>query len=241
MAFKTYYYFDISRHSPREEERQIARDRIEVMTPLVKAYNTDMAWPLVGDAIQLYGGYGFSEEYPLAQIARDCKIYSLWEGTNYIQSMDLVGRKWNLKQGQLFLDWLQDIETIIKNIAAREEFTAESAIMEEGLASYKRIKSMMDEFKQKGQGEMLPLYATRILHATSQLCCGALLLDQAALAADKIRELGREYWDLAYYQGKIDAARFYIKNHVPSIMNLEAILQHSDDTAITIMEEALGR
>jgi alkylation response protein AidB-like acyl-CoA dehydrogenase len=241
MAFKTYYYFDVSRHSPREEERQRARDRIEVMTPLVKAYCSDMVWPLVGDAIQLYGGYGFSEEYPLAQIARDCKIYSLWEGTNYIQSMDLVGRKWNLKQGQVFVDWLEDIETIIKTNTSREDFAAESAIMEKGLASYKRIKAMMDEFKQQGQGEMLPLYATRILHATSQLCCGALLLDQAALAADKIRELGREHWDLAYYQGKIDAARFYIKNHVPAIMNLEAILQYKDDTAISIMEEALGR
>jgi hypothetical protein len=211
------------------------------MTPLVKAYCSDMVWPLVGDAIQLYGGYGFSEEYPLAQIARDCKIYSLWEGTNYIQSMDLVGRKWNLKQGQVFVDWLEDIETIIKTNTSREDFAAESAIMEKGLASYKRIKAMMDEFKQQGQGEMLPLYATRILHATSQLCCGALLLDQAALAADKIRELGREHWDLAYYQGKIDAARFYIKNHVPAIMNLEAILQYKDDTAISIMEEALGR
>lgn len=241
MAFKTYYYFDISRHSPREEDRQRARDRIEVMTPLVKAYNTDMVWPLVGDAIQLYGGYGYSEEYPLAQIARDCKIYSLWEGTNYIQSMDLVGRKWNLKQGQVFADWLQDIETTIETVAGREEFTAESTIMKKALASYKHIKSMMDEFEQQGQGEMLPLYATRILHATAQLCCGALLLDQAALAADKIRELGREHWDLAFYQGKIDAARFYIKNHVQAIMNLEAILQYRDDTALTIMEEALGR
>lgn len=241
MAFKTYYYFDISRHSPREEERQRARDRIEVMTPLVKAYNTDMVWPLVGDAIQLYGGYGFLEDYPLAQIARDCKIYSLWEGTNYIQSMDLVGRKWNLRQGQVFMDWLQDIETIIKTIAAREEFTAESAIMEEGLAAYKRIKAVMDEFKQQGQGEMLPLYATRILHATSQLCCGALLLDQAALAADKIRGLGSEHWELAFYQGKIDAARFYVRNHVPAIKHLEAILKYRDDTALTIMEEALGR
>lgn len=240
MAFKTYYYFDISRHSPSEEERQRARDRIDVMTPLVKAYNTDMVWPLVGDAIQLYGGYGYSEEYPLAQIARDCKIYSLWEGTNYIQSMDLVGRKWNLKQGQVFMDWLQDIETIIKTIAGREDFTAESAIMERGLASYKHIKAMMDEFKQQGRGEMLPLYATRILHATSQLCCGALLMDQAALAADKIKELGSEHWDLAFYQGKIDAARYYVRHHVPLIMNLETILQYQDDTALTIMEEALG-
>ena len=193
MAFKTYYYFDVSRHSPDQAERQRALDRIEVMTPLVKAYNTDMVWPLVGDAIQLYGGYGFSEEYPLAQIARDCKIYSLWEGTNYIQSMDLTGRKWNLEQGRLFTEWLQDIEEIADTMAGRAEFTCESAILTEGLASYKRIKAMMDDFKQQGKGEMLPLYATRILHATTQLCCGGLLLDQAAVAADKIRELGRDH------------------------------------------------
>ncbi len=241
MAFKTYYYFDVSRHSPDEAERQRAADRIEVMTPLVKAYNTDMVWPLVGDAIQLYGGYGFSEEYPLAQIARDCKIYSLWEGTNYIQSMDLTGRKWTLKQGRLFMDWLQDMEAIADTMAGRAEFTAESAILKEGFASYKRIKARMDDYKQQGKAEMLPLYATRILHATAQLGCGALLLDQAALAADKIRELGSDHWDLAYYQGKIDAARFYIRNHVPAIMNLESILKYDDDTAITVMEEALGR
>ena len=241
MAFKTYYYFDVSRHSTDKEERQKARDRIEVMTPLVKAYCSDMVWPLVGDAIQLYGGYGFSEEYPLAQLARDCKIYSIWEGTNYIQSMDLVNRKWNLKQGQVFADWLQDMECIINTIASRDDFTAESAIMGKGLASYKRIKAMMDEFRQQGRGEMLPLYATRILHATAQLCCGTLLLDQAAVAADKIKELGREHWDLAFYQGKIDAARFYIRNHVPAIMHLESILQYGDDTALTVMEESLGR
>jgi len=211
------------------------------MTPLVKAYCSDMVWPLVGDAIQLYGGYGFSEEYPLAQLARDCKIYSIWEGTNYIQSMDLVNRKWNLKQGQVFADWLQDMECIINTIASRDDFTAESAIMGKGLASYKRIKAMMDEFRQQGRGEMLPLYATRILHATAQLCCGTLLLDQAAVAADKIKELGREHWDLAFYQGKIDAARFYIRNHVPAIMHLESILQYGDDTALTVMEESLGR
>jgi alkylation response protein AidB-like acyl-CoA dehydrogenase len=95
------------RHSPDEAERQMARDRIEVMTPLVKAYSTDMAWPLIGDAIQVYGGYGFIEEYPVAHFARDSKIYSLWEGTNFIQSQDLVGRKWTLNKGRLFrIGWM---------------------------------------------------------------------------------------------------------------------------------------
>ena len=75
------------------------------MTPLAKAYSSDEAWMLIGESIQTYGGYGYVEDYPAAQSARDCKIYSLWEGTNFIQSQDLVGRKWGLGRGpflQLF-------------------------------------------------------------------------------------------------------------------------------------------
>lgn len=241
MTIYTYYLTDIADFSSDPELVAHAKAMIEVNTPIVKAFCSDMSFLSISEAMQVYGGYGFSEEYPLAQIARDCKIYSLWEGTNYIQSMDLTGRKWTLKQGRLFMDWLQDMEAIADTMAGRAEFTAESAILKEGAASYKRIKARMDDYKQQGKAEMLPLYATRILHATAQLGCGALLLDQAALAADKIRELGSDHWDLAYYQGKIDAARFYIRNHVPAIMNLESILKYDDDTAITVMEEALGR
>jgi len=240
MAFKTYYYFDISRHSPDEAERQIAKDRIEVMTPLVKAYCTDMAWPLIGDAIQVYGGYGFIEEYPVAHFARDSKIYSLWEGTNFIQSQDLVGRKWTLKKGQLFLDWLEDLAFILRVRSDRPEFSAESAIMAEAFASYKRIKALMDDFGQQGKREMLPLYATRLLHATAQLCGGIYLLDQAAIAADKIAEYGNDHWDFAYYQGKIDGARYFIKNTVPGIMQLEVMLKYGDDSALLIPEASLG-
>ena len=240
MAFKTFYYFDLSRHSPDEAERLMARDRIEVLTPLVKAYCTDLAWPLIGDAIQVYGGYGYSEEYPVAHFARDSKIYSLWEGTNYIQSMDLVGRKWTLKKGQLFLDWLEDIYNLLQAMADRAEFSSEITILRDAFGSYKRIKVMMDDFPRQGKVEMVPLYATRILHATSQLYCGTLLADQAGLAWDKITELGQDHWDFAYYQGKIDAARFYIKNTVPNIMLLEMMLKYGDDTALLMPETSLG-
>ena len=240
MAFKTFYYFDLMRHSPDEKEREMARDRIEVLTPLVKAYCTDLAWPLIGDAIQVYGGYGYSEEYPVAHFARDSKIYSLWEGTNYIQSQDLVGRKWTLKKGQLFLDWLEDIHNMIQVMAEQAAFSSEITILREAFDSYKRIKVMMDDFPRQGKIEMVPLYATRILHATAQLYCGTLLADQAGLAFDKISELGQDHWDFAYYQGKIDAARFYIKNTVPNIMLLEMMLKYGDESALLIPETSLG-
>lgn len=240
MIFKTFYYFDVSRHSPDKAEREMAADRIEVNTPLVKAYCTDLAWPLIGDAIQVYGGYGYLEDYPVAKIARDSKIYSLWEGTNYIQANDLVGRKWTIKQGKVFQDWLDEIASMITVHANRTEYALEINIMKGAYESYTRIKRMMGEFAQQGKPEMLPLYATRILHATSQLYCGTLMLDQAILASDKIAEFGTDYYDYPFYQGKVDAARYYIRNHVPSIFKLEQILQYGDDSALSIMEQSLG-
>ena len=109
MMYKLYYDFDVRECDPDPAEREKANDLIEVATPLCKAYPTDEAWWLIGEAIQVYGGYGYCEEYPVAQIARDVKIYSIWEGTNFIQSLDLIGRKWLMKKGAAFAAFIQNI------------------------------------------------------------------------------------------------------------------------------------
>ena len=90
LIFKTYYYFDILDNTTDPEEKQLISGRIDIHTPLVKAYCSDKAWELCAEAMQVFGGNGYSEEYPIAELARDVKIYSIWEGTNFIQSMDLV-------------------------------------------------------------------------------------------------------------------------------------------------------
>jgi hypothetical protein len=108
--------------------REAASDLIEVATPLCKAYPTDEAWWLIGEAIQAYGGYGYCEEYPVAQIARDVKIYSIWEGTNFIQSLDLIGRKWLLKKGAAFAAFIQEM----RDFYAANKDAAQAAQAPEG-------------------------------------------------------------------------------------------------------------
>ncbi|HBQ24988.1 MAG TPA: acyl-CoA dehydrogenase, partial [Syntrophomonas sp.] len=110
LIFKTYYYFDIVQYSKDPEEVRRVKARLEVNTPIVKAYCSDRAWELTAEAMQVFGGNGYSEEYPIAELCRDVKIYSIWEGTNYIQSLDLIGRKWMMGKGKVFADWLADIE-----------------------------------------------------------------------------------------------------------------------------------
>jgi alkylation response protein AidB-like acyl-CoA dehydrogenase len=134
---KSWYYMDIAGNSPDPEERKQAGFRVEIATPVVKAYFSDAAWVLTAEAMQVYGGYGYSEENPIAQLARDVKIYSIWEGTNYIQSMDLVGRKWMMAKGEAFNAWMGDIEKFVAEKEGNEDFAREVSILKNAVASYR--------------------------------------------------------------------------------------------------------
>ena len=76
-----------------QEQAAYHQDLLDFLIPIVKATNTDLVWDLTAEAIQIYGGYGFCSEYPMEQMARDSKIFSIYEGTNGIQSLDLLMRK----------------------------------------------------------------------------------------------------------------------------------------------------
>jgi alkylation response protein AidB-like acyl-CoA dehydrogenase len=86
---------------------------MDMLTPLCKAYPSDEVWMLTAESLQSYGGYGYCEDYPAANSARDCKIWSIWEGTNFIQSMDLIGRKWLQGKGAIFASVLGEIDEFI--------------------------------------------------------------------------------------------------------------------------------
>jgi len=96
MRMLTYYLCynqDVSQVSNDAAEKEEARAFVEVLTPIVKAGNSDTGWLVTAEAMQVYGGYGYCQEYPVEQFARDVKVFSIYEGTNGIQSLDLTMRK----------------------------------------------------------------------------------------------------------------------------------------------------
>ncbi|WP_054695363.1 acyl-CoA dehydrogenase [Syntrophomonas palmitatica] len=238
LIFKTYWYFDVSHHTADPDELKRVKSRIEVNTPLVKAYCSDKAWELCAEAMQCFGGNGYSEEYPIAELCRDVKIYSIWEGTNFIQSMDLVGRKWMMGKGKVFADWLAEIESFAVENAAAEGFEKEMAILKRAVDAYKEIQTTIAGYVMGGKVPMLPLYATRILHATAELACGQLILDQALLAARRMAELGSDHYDYAFYQGKVMAAKYFIHNIVPNIFRTLEVIKEGDTSVLEIEEAA---
>lgn len=237
LIFMNVYYQELANFSPDEEERTMAARRIEVLNPLAKAYCSDMAWPLIAEAIQVYGGYGFIEEYPVAKQARDSKIYSIWEGTNYIQSMDLVGRKWRMDEGRVFKEWLAEVSSYIQNHQGTPGLEEEFAKLNEALESYNDIYATMGKYFFTNL-RMVPFYSTRVLHATAMLYCGRLIIEQAAVAQKRIAELGENHFDYVFYKGKVLSAKYYIKNVLPAVNNLREIIKTADASAIEMPEEA---
>jgi alkylation response protein AidB-like acyl-CoA dehydrogenase len=236
LIYQTYYYVDLSHESSDPEEREFAEDMFMVQNPLCKAYASDMVWLMTAESIQCHGGYGYMEEYAPASLARDCKIYSIWEGTSFIQSNDLVGRKFTMKKGEPFKKWLAAIQDFIAD-KKTPEFAAEFAMMEDAFASYKEILDVNASWKSS-RPELSPLFATRILHATAMLYCGKLLLEQALLASQKLAEVGEEHFDANFFKGKIASGKFYVMNVVPSIFGTEKAMKAADASAIDCPEES---
>lgn len=251
MIYKTYFAFDVRHCDEDADKHRLASNLIEICTPLCKAYPSDEAWWLIGEAIQAYGGYGYCEEYPVAQIARDVKIYSIWEGTNYIQAMDLVGRKWTMGKGAVFAEFIQEMRDFCSAHKAAAEAAAtgemgsqdltlnkEFAMLEKALDAYGQLQMAIGGYFGQKQFSMLPLFARRILTATSQLFAGRCILDQALLATQKAQEIGPDHYDYNFYVGKILSAKYFIRNVVPNIMTVADIIKDGDRSVLDIPLES---
>ena len=234
MIFQGYYYLDLIEFGDDPADISAAKRSIEVITPLIKAYCSDQGWLMITEAIQVFAGYGFTEEYPVARQARDVKIYSIWEGTNFIQSMDLVGRKWSLDKGNVFKEWMMELVTFVQANQDHNTFAREFGVMGKALLAYQELMdTVLGYFKEDIR--LVPLYSTRILRITAEVYAGYLLMQQALVAQKKLSQ-GNE--DKDFYTGKIHSAKFYVHNIVPDVMATVRIIKEADTSALDIPEEA---
>ena len=234
MIMKTYFMFDIRYKDPDPEKQQEANDFIEVVTPLCKAYPTDEAWWLIGEAIQAYGGYGYCEEYPVAQIARDVKIYSIWEGTNYIQALDLIGRKWTMKKGSVYAKWYKQVQDFYEANKNAAGFEKEFEKFDRAVKALAEIQMAIGGYFGAGKISMMPLYARRILTATSMVYGAWCILEQGMIALKRAEEVGPDHFDYEFYMGKVYSARYFLNNVVPKVWSIADMVKDGDASAIEI-------
>lgn len=114
LAYYVGMNLDVATHHPDEAQRTIANDRVELLTPIVKAFLTDQGYLAVDSAVQTLGGSGFTKDWGIEQLLRDCRIARIYEGTNGIQALDLVGRKIPMHGGRALRQLLADVQGFIE-------------------------------------------------------------------------------------------------------------------------------
>jgi len=238
LVFKAYMYMDMAENDPDSGQRHWADGRLQCLTPICKAYSSDEAWFLIEESIQTYGGYGFTEEYPAARAVRDTKINAIYEGTNYIQSMDLITRKWTLQQGQAFAGILSEIADFIT--AKQPEWLsldAEFIGLNKALDDYRYIQGKVAAWFSEGKPGLAASYARRILTASGQLLGAHCLLEQAVIASQHLSNIGHDHHDHYFYLGKVISARFFIRQILPQVALVRQLITAGDDTVVTCPPE----
>ncbi len=117
-------YLDLAKYSDDAEERAQATDRVALMTPVAKAFLTDKAFEACVDAQQVFGGHGYVREWGMEQLVRDTRIAQIYEGTNGVQAMDLVGRKLVKNRGAFVHGYLTEVRELIAQVQGDRDLSA---------------------------------------------------------------------------------------------------------------------
>ncbi|MBL7203656.1 MAG: acyl-CoA dehydrogenase [Desulfobacteraceae bacterium] len=238
MIGKLMYLIDVAQFDPDDAEREQAEQRVELLTPLIKAYSSDFGYLLVRDAIQILAGVGYCSEFPVEQYARDIKIVSIWEGTSYIQSLDLVGRKLGMKGGSVFRDWVQEIITFTGDLREDKDFGSDSKLLFKAAQATGEFAMKYMQYFKEGRLSLIPLSSTRFLECSAEIAMAHLMLEQGLVARDKLAEVEPGSADGIFYRGKIETAKYFCRNILPNVFSRHTVLQQEDTSALDIPEEA---
>ncbi|MFE4368536.1 acyl-CoA dehydrogenase [Streptomyces sp. NPDC056835] len=213
----------------------------DLLLPIVKGYGSERSYEQLAQSLQIFGGSGYLQEYPIEQYIRDAKIDTLYEGTTAIQGQDFFFRKIVRDQGQSLNTLAEEIKTFLAvgtggtELAPARDALAKAAVDLEAI-----VGRMLTDLTSTGEDVKniykVGLNTTRLLMASGDVVVGYLLLRGAAVATEKLETAAAK--DVAFYQGKIAAAKFFAANVLPDVSTQRALAESVDDSLMELDEAA---
>lgn len=225
------FFYDMASHHSDPSERERYMGYVELLTPIVKAWTTDMAYESAVLSVQTYGGYGYTRDYPVEQILRDLKVTSIYEGTNGIQAMDLVGRKMRMKGGMVFMSFIGYLNDFIEANRANGEIGAEVEALETAKNSLAETSMYIAAMGMQGDQKGAVLNAYPFLRAFGHITVGCLLLQQAGVALAALAK-GPSASDARFYRNKVRTAKFFINNILPEAEGQLNLVRKADRSCL---------
>jgi hypothetical protein len=224
---------DEAHSHPDKAKREAADDLVQMLTPIIKAHFTDMGSECANLAVQTYGGHGFIRENGVEQFVRDARITQLYEGTNGIQALDLVGRKLPMKGGAAAQRLLGEIGSFIAANKANDKMKEFVEPLEKALGRVQdaALFLMQNAMKNPDEAGAAASDLLRLMALTAM----AFMWNRIAVAAQKGLAGGK---DNAFYQAKLATARFYMARVLPQTTSLNHQIKAGAATLMALPAEA---
>ena len=212
---------------------------VDLLIPIAKGYVTDRALEVCSLGIQVYGGYGYIKEYPMEQLLRDCRITPIYEGTNGIQAMDLLGRKLGMNQGKPIMDLLGEIQKTIAEAKAFAGLEAYANKVEEVVNKMAEVAMHMGKTAMSPEIMTAFAFAYPFMEVAGDVVFSWLLLWRAAIAAEKL-EKGAKKKDKIFYEGQVKSAEYFTHTVLPVTLGKMDSILTSNSAVVDIEEDAFG-
>lgn len=244
---------DLAENSPDEAIREKMLGRAELMTPVCKAYCSDIGYEVSTMALQVMGGHGYLQDYPVEQLVRDSKIGSIYEGTNGIQAIDLIGRKIGRKQGATFMELMMDLGEVLDKHAEHPTLAASFATLKHHKEQLEQTTMSFAGMQMSGDLDYPLLSATPYLRLLGNVILGWQLLEQAVLAEESLTKLyadsnaedddakaalRKDHDDTRFYFNKVKTAEFFVSNLLTQNEHLAAAIGSNDRSALEAVFDA---
>ncbi|TDQ86462.1 alkylation response protein AidB-like acyl-CoA dehydrogenase [Dongia mobilis] len=232
LAYWIGYHLDLSQHHPDIEKRQESDDLVALMTPIVKAFLTDHGFHAANLGVQVYGGHGYIREWGMEQLVRDARITQIYEGTNGIQALDLVGRKLPTGTGRLARRFFHPVADYIEQTSEKPEMAEYVLPLAKAFAKLQQATAWIAQagLANPNEAGAAATDYQRLFALTALGFMWCRMVEIALARKDDDRD--------GFYAAKVQSARFYMARILPETNSLFTILMAGSDSLMAMPAES---
>jgi len=240
-GMRSFFYYTVgcglsAQFATDEKNRELLQGYYAMLTPIIKEYIAFHGHEVCIQAIQVFGGAGYTRDYLVEQYARDCKITTIYEGTSGIQAMDLLARKIGEQNGAVFAYFLKQIQSTTAETSALDHLSDLSAALNAAAERLTRVALSLGQKAMSVDYQVAFAHSLPFLHVMGDVIVAWMLLWRAATAAKLVE--GVKGKKQAFYQGQMKTAEFFIRTVLPiALGKMDAI---EDGCAAAVEIEAAG-
>jgi len=220
---------DISHKHPDAKARQHADDMAALMTPIIKAAGTDYGSEITNLCLQIFGGHGYIREHGMEQLVRDVRITQIYEGTNSIQALDLVGRKLGIEDGRLFKGWLGEVDVALKRADGRNDLAEFATPLKEAVERLKATTAWLTAQNDPNAKGAASIEYLKLFTLTAYAWVWLLMAEKALAQKDS---------GDGFYVAKLAVARYFIARILPQSLSLDALIRSGSAPMMALAEGA---